>query len=61
MVRSNKQYDVSDLQKCNHAETATLIIPNLKHGAQHGHESAFSTFDELQQPGHQYVWIDLDI
>ena len=39
-VISNRTYDVSALQPCNHAEADTRILLHLAHAAQHGHRKA---------------------
>ena len=39
-VLSNRTYDVSALQPCNHAEADTTILLLLAHAAQHGHRKA---------------------
>ena len=39
-VLSNRAYNVSALQPCNHAETDTRIFLHLAHAAEHGHRKA---------------------
>ena len=41
MVLSNKPFDVSALQPCNHAEADTRIILHLAHASSQGHDKAF--------------------
>ena len=41
MVLSNKPFDMSALQSCNHAEADTRIILHLMHASSQGHEKAF--------------------
>ena len=40
-VLSNKPFDVSALQPCNHAEADTRIILHLAHASSQGHDKAF--------------------
>ena len=40
-VLSNKPFDVSALQPCNHAEADTSIILHLAHASSQGHDKAF--------------------
>ena len=40
-VLSNKPFDVSALQTCNHAEADTRIILHLAHASSQGHDKAF--------------------
>ena len=41
MVLSNKPFNTSTLQPCNHAEADTRIILHLDHASSLGHEKAF--------------------
>ena len=40
-VLSNKPFDVSALQPCNHAKADTRIILHLAHASSQGHDKAF--------------------
>ena len=40
-VLSNKPFDVSALQPCNHAEADTRIILHLAHASSQGHDKVF--------------------
>ena len=42
VVLSNRPYDVTKLQPCNHSEADTRIVLHLVHAADQGHRKAFA-------------------